>query len=110
MSDSLLSNALSFIALGLFASMGYFFFTQSIKKVFVNEETIVFSLILVVSLVAITLFGSVLSPFLISIMVAYLLVGVQVRLEGYGVKTSSALVITYIFFLIVTTTLLTWPC
>ena len=108
MSDSLLSNALSFIALGLFASMGYFFFTQSIKKVFVNEETIVFSLILVVSLVAITLFGSVLSPFLISIMVAYLLVGVQVRLEGYGVKTSSALVITYIFFLIVTTTLLTW--
>ena len=108
MSDLFLSNALSFIALGLFASMGYFFFTQSVKKVFVNEETIVFSLILVVALVALSLFGSVLSPFLVSIIVAYLLVGFQARLEGYGLKTSSALALTYAFFLIITTTLLVY--
>tara|TARA_B100000767_G_scaffold216743_1_gene204343 strand:+ start:2932 stop:4044 length:1113 start_codon:yes stop_codon:yes gene_type:complete len=108
MSDLFLSNALSFIALGLFASMGYFFFTQSVKKVFVNEETIVFSLILVVALVALSLFGSVLSPFLVSIIVAYLLVGFQARLEGYGLKTSSALALTYAFFLVITTTLLVY--
>tara|TARA_B100000795_G_scaffold267958_1_gene253883 strand:+ start:13494 stop:14606 length:1113 start_codon:yes stop_codon:yes gene_type:complete len=108
MSDLLVSNALSFIALGLFASMGYFFFTQSVKKVFVNEETIVFSLILVVALVALSLFGSVLSPFLVSIIVAYLLVGFQARLEGYGLKTSSALILTYLFFLVITTTLLVY--
>ena len=98
MSDLLVSNALWFISLGLFASMGYFFFTQSIKKLFVNEETIVFSLILVVAIAALSLFGSILSPFLVSIIVAYLLVGFQVRLEGYGLKTYTALVVTYIFF------------
>jgi putative permease len=108
MSDLLVSNALWFISLGLFASMGYFFFTESIKKFFVNEETIVFSLILVVALAALSLFGSVLSPFLVSIIVAYLLVGFQVRLEGYGLKTSTALIVTYIFFLVITTTLLVY--
>ena len=55
MSDLVVSNALWFISLGLFASMGYFFFTQSIKKLFVNEETIVFSLILVVAIAALNL-------------------------------------------------------
>ena len=70
MSDLLLTNALWFIALGLFAGMGYFFFSQSVKKLFVNEETIVFSLILVLALVALSLFGSILSPFLISVIVA----------------------------------------
>ena len=108
MSDLLVSNALWFISLGLFASMGYFFFTQSIKKLFVNEETIVFSLILVVAIAALSLFGSILSPFLVSIIVAYLLVGFQVRLEGYGLKTYTALVVTYIFFLVITTTLLVY--
>ena len=108
MSDLVVSNALWFISLGLFASMGYFFFTQSIKKLFVNEETIVFSLILVVAIAALSLFGSILSPFLVSIIVAYLLVGFQVRLEGYGLKTYTALVVTYIFFLVITTTLLVY--
>jgi putative permease len=108
MSDLLLTNALWFIAFGLFAGMGYFFFSQSVKKVFVNEETIVFSLILVVALVAASLFGSILSPFLVSIIVAYLLVGFQARLEGYGLKTNTALILTYVFFLVITTALLVY--
>jgi len=108
MNEMFLNNALWFIALGLFASMGYFFFTKYVKKFFVNDETIVFSLIIITRFVALTLFGSILSIFLISVIVAYLLVGVQARLEIYGLKQTTSLITTYTFFLIITTALLVW--
>ncbi len=108
MSDLLISNALSFIALGLFASMGYFFFTQSVKKVFVNEETIVFSLVILFVLVLVSFFGSVLTPFFISIVVAYLLVGLQKKIESFNISSNSFLILTYLFFLVITTTLLVY--
>lgn len=47
------------------------------KKIFSNEETIIFSLSLILFFVVISFFGSVLTPFMISIVVAYLLVGLQ---------------------------------
>lgn len=47
------------------------------KKIFNNEETIIFSFALFSFFVVISFFGSVLTPFMISIVVAYLLVGLQ---------------------------------
>ena len=47
------------------------------KKVFNNEETVTFALIIIVALVVFSFFASVLTPFIISIIVAYLLVGLQ---------------------------------
>ena len=44
------------------------------KKVFNNEETVVFSIIIVISLVTLNYFAAILTPFIISIIVAYLLV------------------------------------
>ena len=47
------------------------------KKIFNNEETIVFSIALIAFFIIISIFGSILTPFMISIVVAYLLVGLQ---------------------------------
>ena len=49
------------------------------KKVFNNEETVIFSLIIIFSLILLNFFAAVLTPFIISIIVAYLLVGLQKR-------------------------------
>ena len=47
------------------------------KKVFNNEETVTIALVIIVALVLFRFFASVLTPFIISIIVAYLLVGLQ---------------------------------
>ena len=51
-----------------------------LKKVFTNEETIVFSIAILLFFIVISFFGSVLTPFIISIIVAYLLVGLQKKI------------------------------
>ena len=55
------------------------------KKIFNNEETVVFSLIILLSLIVLNFFAAVLTPFIISIIVAYLLVGLQKKIETYNV-------------------------
>ena len=42
-----------------------------LKKIFSNEETIVFSFAILSFFIVISFFGSVLTPFMISIVVAY---------------------------------------
>jgi putative permease len=59
-----------------------------LKKIFSNEETIVFSFAILSAFLMMTFFGSVLTPFLISIVVAYLLVGVQKKIESWNVSSS----------------------
>ena len=71
-----------------------------LKKIFSNEETIIFSLVLVFVLLIISFFGSILTPFLISIVVAYLLVGLQKKIESYNVSKYLALLITFSIFII----------
>ena len=43
-----------------------------LKNIFSNEETIIFSLAILLFFLVISFFGSILTPFMISIVVAYL--------------------------------------
>ena len=70
-----------------------------LKKIFSNEETIIFSLVLVFVLLIISFFGSILTPFLISIVVAYLLVGLQKKIESCNISKYLALLITFSIFI-----------
>ena len=79
-----------------------------LKKIFSNEETIVFSFIIFGIFLIMTFFGSVLTPFLISIVVAYLLVGVQKKIESFNVSSRAALAITFTVFIVAGATMLIW--
>jgi len=79
-----------------------------LKKIFSNEETIVFSFVIFGIFLIMTFFGSVLTPFLISIVVAYLLVGVQKKIESFNVSSRAALVITFTIFIVAGATMLIW--
>ena len=79
-----------------------------LKKVFTNEETIVFSIAILLFFIVISFFGSVLTPFIISIIVAYLLVGLQKKIQSFNVNQNIALVITFSIFIITGAALLVW--
>jgi putative permease len=55
-----------------------------------------------------TFFGSVLTPFIISIVVAYLLVGVQKKIESFNISSKWALVITFAIFIVAGAAMLVW--
>ena len=78
------------------------------KKIFSNEETLVFAFLLIVACLILFFLGGILTPFLISIIFAYLLVGMQTRLSSIGVSNFLSLVITYCFFLLIGITLMVW--
>lgn len=78
------------------------------KKIFNNEETIIFSVLILFALIMITFFGPVLTPFLVSIVVAYLLVGVQKKIESFNVSKKISLIVTFLIFIIASLTLLIW--
>lgn len=78
------------------------------KKIFSNEETLVFAFLLIVAFLVLFFLGGILTPFLISIIFAYLLVGMQTRLSSIGVSNFLSLVITYCFFLLIGITLMVW--
>ena len=79
-----------------------------LKKIFSNEETIVFSFVILCVFLMMTFFGSVLTPFLISIVVAYLLVGVQKKIESFNISSKWALVITFAIFIVTGAAMLLW--
>lgn len=79
-----------------------------LKKIFSNEETIVFSFVILCAFLMMTFFGSVLTPFLISIVVAYLLVGVQKKIESLNISSKWALVITFAIFIVTGAAMLVW--
>ncbi len=78
------------------------------KKIFNNEETIIFSLIIVLSLVVLNFFAAVLTPFIISIVVAYLLVGLQKKIETYNISESIALILSFALFIIFGAAMFVW--
>jgi putative permease len=78
------------------------------KKIFSNEETLVFAFLLIVAFLILFFLGGILTPFLISIIFAYLLVGMQTRLSSIGISNFLSLVITYCFFLLIGITLMVW--
>ena len=78
------------------------------KKIFNNEETLIFSVLILFALIMFTFFGPVLTPFLVSIVVAYLLVGVQKKIESFNVSKKISLIVTFLIFIIASLTLLIW--
>lgn len=78
------------------------------KKIFSNEETLVFSILVISAFLILFFLGSILTPFLISIIFAYLLIGMQSRFESYGLKSSIALFLTYSIFLLLGVALMVW--
>ena len=79
-----------------------------LKNIFSNEETIIFSLAILLFFLVISFFGSILTPFMISIVVAYLLVGMQKKIQSYDVSANVALIITFSVFIITGAALLLW--
>ena len=78
------------------------------RKIFSNEESLVFALLLGLAFFVLYFLGNILTPFLISIIFAYLLVGMQSRLEKYGLGKSLSLILTYAFFLLIGIALMIW--
>ena len=83
-------------------------FNKVLKNIFSNEETIIFSLAILLFFLVISFFGSILTPFMISIVVAYLLVGMQKKIQSYDVSANIALIITFSVFIITGAALLIW--
>ena len=79
-----------------------------LKNIFNNEETIIFSLAILLFFLVISFFGSILTPFIISIVVAYLLVGMQKKIQSYDVSANVSLIITFSVFIVTGAALLIW--
>ena len=79
-----------------------------LKNIFNNEETIIFSLAILLFFLVISFFGSILTPFIISIVVAYLLIGMQKKIQSYDVSANVSLIITFSVFIITGAALLIW--
>ena len=77
-----------------------------LKNIFSNEETIIFSLAILLFFLVISFFGSILTPFMMSIVVAYLLVGMHTKIQSYDVSANVALIITFSVFIIIGAALL----
>ena len=78
------------------------------KKIFSNEETIVFSIAILLIFLIITYFGSILTPFLINVVVAYLLVGLQKKIQTYNIGQYTSLIITFSIFIVTGAALIIW--
>ena len=78
------------------------------KRIFSNEETVIFSILIIFFLISFLLFSSVLTPFLVSIICAYLLTGLQKKIESYGISTIISLIITYMLFLVFGAAIIIW--
>ena len=83
-------------------------FKNIFRRIFSNEETVVFFLIILSTLILFSLFIEVLTPFIISIVVAYLLVGLQKKIETYGFSQSVSTIIAFSVFIIVGAAMFTW--
>ena len=79
-----------------------------LKRIFSNEETIVFSLIILLTLIIFSLFIGVLTPFIISVIVAYLLVGLQKKIESYDVSENLAIILAFSIFIIIGAAMFVW--
>ncbi len=83
-------------------------FKNIFRRIFNNEETVIFFLIILSTLILFSLFIEVLTPFIISIVVAYLLVGLQKKIETYGIAQPVSTIIAFSVFIIVGAAMFTW--
>ena len=71
-----------------------------LNKVFSNEESIIFSLIILASLLILYIFGGLLTPFIVSLIFAYLLIGLSQNFIKYGLSEFVSLILSYVIFLL----------
>ena len=71
------------------------------KRIFSNEETVIFALIIVFTLIIFSFFAAILTPFIVSIVAAYLLVGLQKKIESYNVSETIAKILAFTIFIII---------
>ena len=78
------------------------------KRIFNNEETVIFSLVIVSVLILFSLFAAILTPFIISVVVAYLLVGLQKKIQSYNISESLSAIFAFSIFIIVGAAMFMW--
>ena len=78
------------------------------RKIFPTEESLAFALLLVVSIFILAVLGSTLSPFIVSIIFAYLLIGLNNRIVNLGLSERLSLFITFSIFMLAGLALLIW--
>ena len=83
-------------------------FKNIFRRIFSNEETVIFSIIIIFTLLLFSFFIEVLTPFIISIIVAYLLVGLQKKIETYNILQPISTVIAFSVFIIVGAAMFIW--
>tara|TARA_B100000927_G_scaffold246656_1_gene209669 strand:- start:68 stop:1132 length:1065 start_codon:yes stop_codon:yes gene_type:complete len=79
-----------------------------LKKIFSNEESVIFSLLLVTFILVLYLFGGLLTPFFISLILAYLLIGLSKNFIKFGLSELASLILSYIIFLLTGLGFLVW--
>ena len=78
------------------------------RKIFPTEESLAFALLLMVSIFILAVLGSTLSPFIVSIIFAYLLIGLNNRIVNLGLSERLSLFITFSIFMLAGLALLIW--
>ena len=78
------------------------------NKLFSNEESLIFSLLILTFLLVLYFFGGLLTPFIISLIFAYLLIGLTKNLIKYGFTELVSLIISYVIFLLSGIGFLVW--
>ena len=78
------------------------------NKLFSNEESLIFSLLILTFLLVLYFFGGLLTPFIISLIFAYLLIGLTKNLINYGLTEIVSLIISYVIFLLSGIGFLVW--
>tara|TARA_Y100001935_G_scaffold10268_1_gene7945 strand:+ start:59 stop:1123 length:1065 start_codon:yes stop_codon:yes gene_type:complete len=79
-----------------------------LNKIFTNEESIIFSLLLFTFILVLYVFGGLLTPFIVSLIFAYLLIGLSKNFIKYGLSELVSLIISYIIFLLTGLGFLVW--
>ncbi len=78
------------------------------KRIFNNEETVIFTLIIAFTLIVLSFFAAILTPFIVSIVAAYLLVGLQKKIESYNVSETIAKILSFSIFIIIGAVMVIW--
>ena len=79
-----------------------------LNKIFSNEESVIFSLLIFAFLLVLYIFGGILTPFIVSLIFAYLLIGLSKNFIKYGLSELVSLVISYVIFILTGLGFLVW--
>ncbi len=79
-----------------------------LSKVFSSEESVIFSLLILSFLLVLYLFGGLLTPFIVSLIFSYLLIGLSKNFIKYGISEFASLIISYLIFLLLGLGFLVW--